>query len=104
MSIPKRAGIIVSPEAFPDGIPSRFHDWKQITVPIDQACRPAANGIPLDETHYILGYNEHFSGTVIQKALEKEGITVYRIPFGAHNSVGGSIRCSTNPLIRILPQ
>ena len=34
LSIPKRPGIIVCPEAFPDGIPSRFHDWKQITVPM----------------------------------------------------------------------
>ncbi len=102
LSIPKRGVVIVCPEAFSDGIPSWFKDWKQITVTLDQARRLAANGLPLDETHYILGYNEHFSGTVIQEALENEGITVYRIPFGTHNAVGGSIRCSTNPLIRTL--
>ncbi|PWR70421.1 hypothetical protein [Methanospirillum lacunae] len=103
LSIPKRGVIIVCPEAFPDGVPSYFQDWKQITVTIDQARRLAANGLPLDENHYIIGYNDHFSGTVILEALEKEGITVYRIPFGNHNAVGGSIRCSTNPLVRVLP-
>jgi N-dimethylarginine dimethylaminohydrolase len=102
LSVPRHGVIIVCPEAFPEGIPSYFRGWRQITVTMEQARRLAANGLPLDESHYILGYNDHFSGTDVQKALENEGITVYRIPFGNHNSLGGSIRCSTHPLVRVL--
>ena len=103
LSVPRPGLIIVCPDALCGGIPSWFDGWKRITVTMDEARRLAVNGLPLDEDHYILGCNDHFSGTSLEKALEAEGITVYRIPFGNHNEDGGSIRCSTNPLVRKLP-
>jgi hypothetical protein len=60
--------------------------------------RLAVNGHPLDEDHYILGCNDHFSGTVLEKALEDEGITVYRIPFGTTMKTGDP--SATGPIRR----
>ena len=62
----------------------------------------AANGMPIDPNHYVMSYNEHYDGKRVQKEIEAEGITVYRIFFGNHNEDGGSIRCSTHPLLRRL--
>jgi hypothetical protein len=49
-----------------------------------------------------LGVNDHFNGKSVKKALEAFGITVYAIYFARHNEDGGSIRCSTQPLMRKL--
>lgn len=100
LSVPRPGVIIVCPEVFLDGLPAYFKDWKQITLTRDETRYLAANGLPLDEDHYILGYNEHFDGKKIKTALEAMGVTVYPIFFGLHNEDGGSIRCSANSLVR----
>jgi N-dimethylarginine dimethylaminohydrolase len=102
LSVPRPGLVIVCPDAFCGGIPSCFDGWKRIAVTRADARRLAVNGLPIDQDHYILGCNDHFSGMDLAKSLEAEGITVYRIPFGNHNEDGGSIRCSTNPLERKL--
>jgi N-dimethylarginine dimethylaminohydrolase len=93
---------IVCRDAFFEGIPSYFDDWTLIDVSKDDAQRMATNGMPIDPTHYIMSYNEHYDGKRVQEELEAEGISVYRIFFGNHNEDGGSIRCSTHPLLRRL--
>ena len=102
LSVPRPGVIVVAPEAFVDGVPSYFDGWQRIEVSKAETRFLAANGLPIDQDHYIMGYNEHFDHQRIQKALEAQGITVYPISFGGHTQFGGSIRCSTQPLLRKL--
>ncbi len=100
LSIPRPGVMVICPEVFVDGIPSYFKGWKQIKVNREDTRYLAVNGLPIDQDHYILGYNDHFDGKRIAEALEACGIKVYRIYFGGHTEDGGSIRCSTHPLLR----
>jgi len=102
LSVPRPGLIVVCPEVFVDGIPSYFNGWKRIEVSKEDTRYLATNGLPIDKDHYILGYNDHFDGKKVKKALEASGITVYSIYFAAHNEDGGSIRCSTHPFVRRL--
>ena len=92
LSVPRPGLVIVCPDAFCGGIPSCFDGWKRIIVTRDDA-RTCVNGLPIDQDHYILGYNDHFTGMDLTKALEAEDITVYRIRLGTTNEDGRSIRC-----------
>lgn len=100
LSVPCPGVVVVCPDAFVDGIPHYFDGWKQIKVTLDETQYLAANGLPLDPKHYILGVNDHFDGSSVMPALKANGITVYAIYFGLHHQDGGSIRCSTQPLVR----
>ena len=100
LSVVRPGLAIVCRDAFVNGIPSYFDGWKLIDVSGDDAQRLATNGMPIDPDHYVMGYNEHYDGKRIQEELEAEGIEVYRLFFGNHNEDGGSIRCSTHPLLR----
>jgi len=100
LSIPRPGLIVICPEVFVDGVPSYFDGWKRIEVSRDETRYLAANGLPIDKNHYIMGFNDHFDGQRIKEGLEADGIKVYRIFFGSHTEDGGSIRCSTHPLIR----
>ena len=102
LSVPRPGLIVVCPDVFVDGIPAYFKDWKRIEVSRDDTRYLAVNGLPLDKDHYIMGYNDHFDGKAVKRALEANGITVYPVYFAAHNEDGGSIRCSTHPLVRRL--
>jgi N-dimethylarginine dimethylaminohydrolase len=102
LSVPRPGVIIVCPEVLVDGIPSYFDGWKRIEVTRKETRYIATNGLPIDKDHYILGYNDHFDGKRVKEALETIGIKVYLIYFAAHNEDGGSIRCSTHPLVRKL--
>ncbi len=100
LSVPCPGLIVVCPDAFVNGVPDFFDGWKRIEVSREETRYLAVNGLPLDRSHYIMGYNDSFDNRRIQSALEAEGIKVYRIFFGAHTEDGGSIRCSTHPLVR----
>lgn len=76
--------------------------WDLIEVTAAQSRLLACNGLPLDPDNYVLGFNDHEDGTTVQTGLEAHGITVHRIAFGNHTEDGGSIRCSTHPLVRRL--
>lgn len=102
LSVPRPGVLIVCPEVLVDGIPSYFDGWKRIEVSRKETRYLAINGLPIDKDHYILGYNDHFDGKRVKEALEACGIKVYPIYFAAHNEDGGSIRCSTHPLVRKL--
>ena len=97
LSVPKPGLIIVCPEAFVDGIPSYFKDWKRIEVTKDETRYLATNGLPLDQKNYIMGVNGHFNDKRISKELKANGIKVYKVFFESHTKLGGSIRCSTMP-------
>ena len=100
LSVPRPGLIVVCPEVFPDGVPSCFEGWRRIEVTLEETRYLATNGLPIDQNHYILGYNDHFDGRKVREGLEAQGIKVYSIYFGRHNEDGGSIRCSTHPLVR----
>jgi len=102
LSVPCPGVIILCPEVFLDGVPSYFKGWKQIKVSRDDARHLGVNGLPIDKKHYIMGINEYFDGKAIKSSLEALGIKVYPIYFGLHNGEGGSIRCSTQSLVRTL--
>jgi N-dimethylarginine dimethylaminohydrolase len=102
LSVPRPGLIVVCPEVFLDGLPSCFDGWERIQVTREETRYLATNGLPIDPDHYVLGTNDHFDGERVVKALEARGIEVSPIRFGAHNEDGGSIRCSTLPLLRQL--
>ena len=100
LSIPRDGVIVVCPDVFLSGIPSYFDGWKRVEVTREETRYLATNGMPIDQKHYILGTNDHFDGKRVKHALEGLGVTVYLIYFARHNEDGGSIRCSTHPLMR----
>lgn len=103
LSIPRDGLAIVCREAFVDGLPPMLDGWDLIEVSVEQSRLLACNGLPLDESAYILGYNDDEDGSHVQGELERRGITVHRVAFGNHTEDGGSIRCSTHPLVRRVP-
>ena len=102
LSIPRDGLAIACPDALVEGLPPQLDGWDVIEVTVDQARFLACNGLPIDPDNYILGYNEDEDGFTVQEGLEARGITVHRVAFGNHTEDGGSIRCSTHPLVRRL--
>lgn len=100
LSVPRPGVIIVCPEVMLDGIPACFKGWQQIKISRNETRYLAVNGLPINQSHYIMGVNDHFDGKLVKKKLEALGITVYQIYFARHNEDGGSVRCSTHPLLR----
>lgn len=102
LSVPRPGLIIVCPEVMSEGVPAFFDGWQRIEVSREETRYLAANGLPINPNVYIMGYNDHFDGKRVQSELERAGIKVHSIFFGAHNEDGGSIRCSTHPFVRRL--
>jgi N-dimethylarginine dimethylaminohydrolase len=102
LSVPRPGLIVVCPEVFPEGIPRCFDGWRRVEVTREEARFLAVNGLPIDADHYVLGRNGLFDDARIRGALEAQGIEVHTVAFGAHTEDGGSIRCSTLPLVRRL--
>ena len=102
LSVPRPGLLVVCADALADGIPPYFDGWQRIEVTLEEARYLATNGLPLDRGHYILGSCDGCDGTRVQRALEEGGIEVHRIPFQGHIEHGGSVRCSTQPLVRRL--
>lgn len=97
LSLVRNGLMIVCEEALPDGIPEELKDWDKIRVPFKDLAYLAVNGLPVNESTYILDPAFEY----IAAELEKRGVTVERIPFGISRSLGGSFRCSTQPLLRV---
>lgn len=96
LSLVRDGLMIVSEEAFLDGIPKPLADWDQIHVPFEDVAYLAVNGLPINESTYVL--DPQFA--YIAEELETRGITVERVKFAISRSLGGSLRCSTQPLER----
>ncbi|NCC99600.1 MAG: hypothetical protein EOL95_07870 [Bacteroidia bacterium] len=102
LSIPKEGLAIICKDAFSDGIPEVLNGWDLVEVSLEEASRLAVNGLPVNDKNYIMSYNNHTIETSnrIKSALESYGITVHKVFFGTHNGQGGSIRCSTQAILR----
>lgn len=96
LSLVRDGLMIFCEEAFIDGVPPQLKNWDKIKVPFDDVAYLAINGLPINDSVYILDPQFEY----IAKQLEERGVTVERIDFKISRSFGGSFRCSTQPLIR----
>ena len=97
MSLVNEGLMIVCEESFMDGIPETFKDWDRITVSEEDAVHLAVNGLSVNPEVYIT--DAAFRDT-IGKQLEDRGIKVEYLDFSVARSEGGSIHCSTLPILR----
>ncbi|MEV0585258.1 arginine deiminase family protein [Nonomuraea sp. NPDC050310] len=88
--------LVVCEEALPGGLPRVLRDWERVEVDFEQATRLAANGLPLGPGHYVTDPAFAFLG----EELERRGVAVEYVDFAVTRSLGGSFRCSTQPLLR----
>ncbi|MFF4170584.1 dimethylarginine dimethylaminohydrolase family protein [Streptomyces sp. NPDC001744] len=92
-----REGLLVAcEEALPDGVPDALAGWERITVDLDRASSLAVNGLPLGPDAYVTDPEFSFLG----REIEKHGVHVEYVDFSVTRSLGGSFRCSTQPLLR----
>lgn len=88
--------MVVSEEALIDGVPELLSDWDRVSVDFESATRLATNGLPINPEVYVTDPAFSFIGD----ALEREGVQVEYVDFSITRSLGGSFRCSTQPLLR----
>ncbi len=96
LSLVRDGLMIVCEEAFLEGIPELLKNWDKISVPYKDIAHLAVNGLPVNESVYILDPQFQY----IAEQLKAKGITVELIDFKISRSLGGSFRCSTQPLVR----
>ncbi len=89
--------MIICKEALINGIPEALKDWDTISVPYKDIAYLAVNGLPINESTYIIDPQFEY----IAKQLKTRGITVEYVDFEISRSLGGSFRCSTQPLLRV---
>ncbi|WP_327085469.1 arginine deiminase family protein [Nonomuraea sp. NBC_01738] len=92
-----RDGLLVAcEEALLDGVPEVLRDWERIGTDFDSATRLATNGLPLSPDVYVTDPEFSFLGDQIRR----RGVKVEYVDFAITRSLGGSFRCSTQPLLR----
>lgn len=96
LSLVREGLMIVCEEAFPCGIPEPVKSWDRISVPYDDLAHLAVNGLPVNERVYIT--DPRFA--YIAEGLLKRNVHVELLDFEITRSLGGSFRCSTQPLNR----
>lgn len=96
MSLVRDGLMIVCEEALLNGIPEQLAHWDKIVVPYSDVEKLAVNGLPINEKVYVMDPEFEYIGA----QLTKRGITVEYIDFNISRSLGGSFRCSTQPLYR----
>lgn len=96
LSLVREGLMIVCEEALPDGIPEPLKSWDRIAVPYEDLPRLAVNGLPVNERVYITDPRFEY----IAEALLKRNMDVELVDFQISRSLGGSFRCSTQPLNR----
>lgn len=99
LSLVREGLMIVCEEAFTDGIPEPLLGWDRIRVPYDDVAHLAVNGLPVNDRVYITDPKFAY----IAEELRKRNISVELIDFSVSRSLGGSFRCSTQPLERGCP-
>lgn len=96
LSLVREGLMIVCEEAMPNGIPKPLKSWDRISVPHQDLAHLAINGLPVNEEVYITDPKFEY----IIGELQKRNIHVELIDFQISRSLGGSFRCSTQPLNR----
>ena len=98
LSLVKEGLMIACVDSFADGIPEPFREWDCIEVSEEDAEQLAVNGLPVNSEVYITDIA--FRDT-IGKELENRGIKVEYLDFSATREEAGSMRCSTQPVLRV---
>lgn len=96
LSFVRKGLMIIAEEAFIDGIPEELKNWDKISVPFKDIEKLAVNGLPVNESVYIMDPEFDY----IAKELIKRGVKPEFVDFKITRSFGGSFRCSTQPLVR----
>lgn len=96
LSLVRDGLMIICEEAFLTGIPEQLKNWDRINVPFEDIAKLAINGLPINDEVYILDSEFKYIG----EALEARGIRSEYLDFKISRSLGGSFRCSTQPLLR----
>lgn len=96
LSLVREGLMIVCEEAFLNGIPEQLRNWDKISVPYKDIAYLAINGLPINESTYVLDPQFEY----IAEQLKDRGITVEYVDFRISRSFGGSFRCSTQPIVR----
>lgn len=97
LSFVRNGLMIVCEEAFINGLPKEFENWDKIHVPYEDIADLAVNGLSINEDVYILDPQFNY----IREQLIKRKIEVECIDFKISRSLGGSFRCSTQPILRM---
>lgn len=97
LSLVKDGLMIVCEEALLNGIPQELINWDRVSVPYKDIAHLAVNGLPINECTYVLDPEFEY----IAEQLKTRGITVEYVDFKISRSLGGSFRCSTQPLVRV---
>ena len=96
LSLVREGLMIVCEEALPNGIPEPLKSWDRISVPCEDLTHLAVNGLPVNEQVYITDSKFEY----IARELQKRHIYIELVDFQIFRSLGGSFRCSTQPLNR----
>ena len=96
LSLVREGLAIVCEEAFLNGIPAPLKEWDKISVPYKDIAQLAVNGLPIDEQTYII--DPRF--VYLARQLQVRNIRLEFLDFRISRSLGGSFRCSTQPLVR----
>ena len=99
ISVPRPGLAVVCMDGI-EALPSFMKEWDIIEISLDEAKAFAADGLSIDEKEYIIGVSEENDNERVISELEKRGITVHKVPFSAHMSLGGSVRSAVLPLRR----
>jgi len=96
LSLVRDGLMIICEDAFIEGVPEHLKSWARVTVTLEEASLLATNGLPVSPEVYIT--DPAFSH--IGDQLERRGTTVEYVDYRISRSLGGSFRCSTQPLWR----
>ena len=99
ISVPRPGLAIVCMEGIV-ALPSFMKDWDIIEISLEEAKAFAADGLSIDDRTYVIGISEENDNSHVIEELEKRGMKVYKVPFAAHMSFGGSVRSAVLPLRR----
>ena len=78
------------------GLPKFMHDWEFIEATEEEAFWLGVNGLPLNPETYLID-SAHQR---IIKELRAHGMEVIEIPYDGPSYLGGTLRCSSQPLVR----
>lgn len=77
-------------------LPPSLKDFTWIDVTPEEAFWLGTNGLPLNTETYIADARQER----VIKEMQRHGVEVIAIPYDAPSYLGGSLRCSSQPLIR----
>ncbi|MCV7236874.1 amidinotransferase [Mycolicibacterium celeriflavum] len=92
-----REGLLVAcPDGLIDGLPATLEGWERIDVSEEDGIALGTNGLPISPDVYITDPAFRHIGD----RIAEHGVTVEYVDFAISRGLGGSFRCTTQPLRR----